>query len=173
MSQPLALYSPTLLLLYIWQSYRTETRGDWQYFFMTVRSTRVGRADRVCMPLPRPVHAPPNKFTTVVNVVYPEVYDKFLSVINLVNFDLGLIPSVSCVVNINFYGRLLFATLAPLAVLGALGLTYVVARSRNRDSPEGLQAAKRKHLSVALFVMFVVYSSVSFTVFQVRFPCWC
>ncbi len=123
---------------------------------------------------PSPSYAcPPNKFTTVANVVYPDVDEEFLSVLNLVNFDLGLIPSVSCIVNINFYGRLLFATLAPLAVLGALGLTYAVAKSRNRDSHEGLQAAKGKHLSVALFVMFIVYSSVSFTVFQVRFPCWC
>lgn len=99
-------------------------------------------------------------------MVYPEVYENFLSVLNLVNFDLGLILSVSCVVDVNFYGRLVFATIAPLAVLGALGLTHAVARARNRRSPAGLRAARGKHLSVALFVIFVVYSSVSFVVFQ-------
>lgn len=99
-------------------------------------------------------------------MVYPSVYENFLSVINLVNFDLGLILSVSCAVDINFYGRLVFATIAPLAVLGTLGLTYAVARSRNRLSPAGLRAARGKHLSVALFIIFVVYSSVSFVVFQ-------
>ena len=106
----------------------------------------------------------------MVDVVYPDVYENFLSVLNLVNVDLGLIPSISCVVNINFYGRLLFATIAPLAVLGALGLTYAVARSRNNHSSAGLQAVRGKHLSVALFVMFIVYSSVSFVVLQ-TFAC--
>ena len=115
-------------------------------------------------------HLPHKQFTAVVDVVYPDVYGKFLAALNLVNFDLGIVPSVSCVVDINFYGRLLFATIAPLAALGALGLTYAAARSRNRHSPAGLQAARGKHLSLALFVMFVIYSSVSFTVLQ-TFAC--
>ena len=106
----------------------------------------------------------------MADVVYPDAYEKFVSVLNVVNFDLGFYLSVSCIVNIDFYGRLLFATMAPLAVLGALGLTYTVARSRNRHSPAGLQAAKSKHLSVALFVMFIIYSSVSYIVFA-TFAC--
>lgn len=119
-----------------------------------------------CCRRPPVLYLSREQFTTVADVVYPEVYEKFLSVLNLVNFDPGLIPYISCLVNINLYGRLLFATIAPLAVLGALGLTYAVARSRNRHSPAGLHAARGKHLSVALFVMFIVYLSVSFTVFQ-------
>lgn len=106
------------------------------------------------------------QFTSVVNVVYPDVYERFLSVVNLVNFDLGLISSVSCVMDINFYDRLVFATVSPVAVLGVLGSTHAVARSRNRHSTAGLLAAKGKHLTLALFVMFVIYSSVSFIVFQ-------
>lgn len=102
----------------------------------------------------------------MADVIYPEAWEKFLSVLNLVNFELGLIPSISCVMNVNFYGRLLFATIAPVAMLGALGLTYTVARSRNKHSPDALQAVRGKHISVALFVLFVVYSSTSFTVFQ-------
>lgn len=102
----------------------------------------------------------------MVDVVYPDAYEQFLSVLNVVNFDIGLVPSISCVMSVNFYGRLLFATLAPIAVLGVLGLTYTVARSRNRDSPAGLQASRSKHLSLALFVVFAVYSNVSYTVLQ-------
>lgn len=113
-----------------------------------------------------PFLLPHEQFTSVVNVLYPGVYERFLSVVNLVNFDLGLISSVSCVMDVNFYDRLVFATVSPLAVFGALGLTYAVARSRNRHSPAGLRAATGKHLSLALFVMFIVYSSVSFIVFQ-------
>lgn len=107
------------------------------------------------------------QFSSVVNVVYPDVYERFLSALNLVNLNLGFILSVSCVVKTNFYGRLFFVTISPLVVLGALGVTYAVARSRNRHSPTGLQAAQRKHLSVALFVIFVIYSSVSFSIFQI------
>lgn len=106
----------------------------------------------------------------MVNVVYPDVYEQFLSVLNLVNLDLGLILSISCVVNVKFYGRLAFATISPLALLGGLGVTYAAARKRNGHSPAGLLAARGKHLSVALFVIFVVYSSVSFIVFQ-TFSC--
>ncbi|CAN0093601.1 unnamed protein product, partial [Hapterophycus canaliculatus] len=106
------------------------------------------------------------QFSSVVNVVYPDVYESFLSVLNLVNVDLGFILSVACVVNTNFYGRLFFVTISPLFVFGALAATYAVSRSRNRHSPSGMQAAKSKHLSIALFIMFVVYSSVSFNIFQ-------
>lgn len=102
----------------------------------------------------------------MADVIYPETWEKFLSVLNLVNFEVGLIPSISCIMDVNFYGRLLFATIAPVAILGALGLTYAVARSRNKHSPEALQVVRGKHLSVALFVLFVIYSSTSFTVFQ-------
>lgn len=86
--------------------------------------------------------------------------------LNLVNLNLGTILSTSCFLETNFYSRLIFATIAPLGVLGALTVTYAVSRSRNRDCPAGMQAAKHKHLSIALFIMLVVYSSVSFSIFQ-------
>lgn len=102
----------------------------------------------------------------MVNVVYPDIYESFLAVLNVVNFDLGFLLSVSCIVDINFYGRLFFTTVGPLVVFGGLAATYAVSRSRNRHSPAGMQAAKSKHLSIALFISFVVYSSVSFNIFQ-------
>ncbi|CAN0297003.1 unnamed protein product [Pylaiella littoralis] len=110
------------------------------------------------------------QFSSVVNVVYPEVYERFLSALNLVNLNLGVILSISCVVETNFYGRLVFATVAPLVVLGALAATYAVSRSRNRHSPAGMQAVKHKHLSIALFITLVVYSPVSFNIFE-TFAC--
>lgn len=106
----------------------------------------------------------------MVNVIYPDVYERFLSTLNLVNFNIGFILSASCIIDTNFYSRLLFVTLGPLLVAGILMATFAVARSRNRHSPAGTQAAKHKHLSIALFIVFVVYSSVSFTVFQ-TFAC--
>lgn len=106
----------------------------------------------------------------MVDVVFPDIYERFLSVLSLVNFDLGIILSVSCILDTNFYGRLFFATIGPLVVFGALAVTYAVSKARNRRSRAGLQAARSKHVSVALFIMFVIYSSVSFNIFQ-AFAC--
>lgn len=106
------------------------------------------------------------QFSSVVSVVYPEVYERFLSALNVLNLNLGLILSVSCILDTNFYGRLVFATVGPLVVLGFLAATYALSRSRNRHSSVGMQAAKHKHLSIALFFLFVIYSSVSFNIFQ-------
>lgn len=102
----------------------------------------------------------------MADVEYPRLYQDFLSALNLVNLNLGFILSFSCVVDTNFYLRLLFATISPLAILAALSATYATSRKRNRHSPSGIQASKHKHLSIALFLVYVVYSSVSYTIFQ-------
>ncbi|CAN0101450.1 unnamed protein product, partial [Sphacelaria rigidula] len=106
------------------------------------------------------------QFSSVVNVVYPDVYERFLSTLNLVNLDLGFILSVSCIVDTNFYVRLGFVTISPLVVCGVLAGTNTVSRSRNRHSPAAMQVAEHKHISIALLVTFFIYSSVSFTIFQ-------
>ena len=57
-------------------------------------------------------------------------------------------------------------TIAPLTVLGALAITYLVTMSRNDHSTHVKQMARNKNLSVALFLLFMEYSSVSHTIFQ-------
>ena len=97
--------------------------------------------------------------------MYPEEYQNFLSTLFAVNLDIGFILSYSCFVSTSFYDRLLIATIGPVAVLAVLGLTFLVARKRNANSEVAIRAVKHKHLSALLFVMFFIYSSVSFTVF--------
>lgn len=101
---------------------------------------------------------------------YPGVYNDFLAVIDLVNLDIGFILSFTCVYQTDFYDRLLMATIGPMAMLCALACTYRVARRRNGHSEEALSLVRLQHLSVALFVIFVVYSTVSYSVFQ-TFAC--
>lgn len=102
----------------------------------------------------------------MVDVEYPEIYERFLAALNLINFNLGLFLSFLCVVETNFYGRLVLSTVVPLAVLGGLAATHAISKRNNRHSQVGMREATDKHLSIAMFIVFAVYSSVSFTVFQ-------
>ena len=107
------------------------------------------------------------QFSGVVNVQYPPAYETFLAALSVVNLNLGFILSLSCVVETNFYTRLVLVTIAPMAVLGALAITYLVVMIRNGHSIHAMRVARNKHLSVGLFILFVVYSSVSYTIFQI------
>ena len=106
------------------------------------------------------------QFSGVVNVQYPPAYEHFLAALSVVNLNLGSILSLSCVVETDFYARLVLATIAPIVVLGILMITYRVAMMRNGHSIHAMRVARNKHLSVGLFLLFVVYSSVSYTIFQ-------
>ena len=106
------------------------------------------------------------QFSGVVNVQYPPAYETFLAALSVVNLNLGFILSLSCVVETSFYVRLILVTIAPIAVLGVLAITYLVAMIRNGHSIDAMRVARNKHLSVGLFLLFVVYSSVSYTIFQ-------
>ena len=106
------------------------------------------------------------QFSGVVNVQYPPAYEKFLATLSVVNLNLGSILSLSCVVETHFYAWLVLATIAPMAVFGALAITYRVAVVRNSHSIHAMRVARNKHISVGLFFLFVVYSSVSHTIFQ-------
>ena len=108
-----------------------------------------------------PIPPPPSiaQFSGVVNVQYPPAYEKFLAALSVVNLNLGSILSISCVVETNFYARLVLATIAPMAVVGTLAITYRVAMVRNGHSIHAMRV-------VGLFLLFVVYSSVSHTIFQ-------
>ena len=110
------------------------------------------------------------QFASVANVTYPNVYQRFLDGVKVLEFDLSWIFSVSCVVNVDFHGRLLFATLGPIAVVVMLGMTYTVAAARNRRSDAALTNVRHKHVSAALLLAFLVYSSVSSILFQ-TFSC--
>jgi len=46
-------------------------------------------------------------------------------------------------------------------------LTYTVAATKYRGAEEALQNIRHKHLSMVFLIMFLVYSSVSLTVFQI------
>lgn len=106
------------------------------------------------------------QFGAIAGFVYPDAYQEFLDTLLPVNLDIGFIISYSCFMTTDFYDRLLIATIAPFVVLAALAATFLVARRRNTGCALALRSVRNKHLQAALFVMFFIYSSVSFTVFQ-------
>lgn len=54
--------------------------------------------------------------------------------------------------------------------MSALAVTCFIAKMRNRASERAMRQVQQKHLTAALFVVFYIYSSVSFTIFR-TFAC--
>ena len=108
--------------------------------------------------------------------MYPESYERFLAFVGLFNFDLAGFLASACLFEADFYDKLLISTLGPIAALAVLACTYVVAIRRNGGSLRGGSSSslgggnhkaviRKKHASIAILVPFLVYGSVSGTVF--------
>ncbi|CAM9151036.1 unnamed protein product, partial [Ectocarpus sp. 6 AP-2014] len=111
-----------------------------------------------------------SQFTSVANVTYPDVYQRFLDGLDVFNFDLGWVLSAGCIFDIDFHDRLLASTISPVIGLLFLAGTYTAALSMNRGKAEGLQVIRNKHVSLVLLLTFLIYSSVSATLFK-AFAC--
>lgn len=98
--------------------------------------------------------------------MYPDEYEAFLSKMTSINLDVGFILSSSCLVATDFYDTLVLATVGPLVVLLALFGTLCVARRRSTNASTAEPILQSKQASAGLFILFFVYSSVSFTIFQ-------
>ena len=75
--------------------------------------------------------------------------------------------SIKCFLEVDFYDRLLWMTITPIVIMGLLGVTYVIAVNKHRASSETFfRETRQKHVSTALLITFLVYSSVSSVVFR-------
>lgn len=113
------------------------------------------------------------QFADVANATYPGVYQGFLSVIDVVNFDLGSFLAAGCLwSDLDFHHRLLVNTTGPLVAVGLLSMSYWIAMRRSSASADTalVEQIRHKHLTALLLLTFLVYSSVSSTVFQ-TFAC--
>ena len=98
------------------------------------------------------------------------MYKNFASKLGLINFDLGVLLSYTCILTTDFYDSLLFATITPPVMLVVLAASYLVGKKRNSSSELAIREVLHKHQSVALYLALFVYSSVSYTIFQ-TFSC--
>lgn len=88
---------------------------------------------------------------------YLDTYEVFVKRLHFINLDIGDMPPFSCLIKTDFLDRLVWKTVDPLAVLGALRATYDLARLRHRGAPSGVNLTfRRKHLSLAVVVLFFV-----------------
>ena len=102
---------------------------------------------------------------------YPDTYETFVKRLRFINLDIGDMLPFSCLIRADFLDRLVWKTVGPLAMLCFLRATYAVARVRHRNASSAVKLAfRRKHLSLAIFILFFVYASVSRDIFLV-FSC--
>ena len=99
-------------------------------------------------------------FPSITGVVFPSPYAAFLSWVSFVNLDVGRTFSASCMLPaVNFYERLLIATLTPLVLAGVLGLTYKMAKRTAGIGSAGVnarRAAWSRHVAAGLLLAFMV-----------------
>lgn len=53
------------------------------------------------------------QFASVANVTFPDIYQRFLDAVNVLNFELSWILSAGCMFSFNFHDYLLIATIGP------------------------------------------------------------
>ena len=98
--------------------------------------------------------------------MYPELYENFVSKLNLVNLDLDFVFSYSCLVTNDFYDHLLVATITPFLALVVLAWSYVLGKKRNSCSESAMGQVRQKHQAAVIYFAFLVYSPVSYRIFR-------
>ena len=110
------------------------------------------------------------QFMSVADVTYPGMYQGFLNAVDVLNFDLSWMISAGCVVVMDFHGKLLTLTLGPMLAMLLLIGTHAYTKRIYRFSDQALKIIRHKHVSMALLLMLLVYSSSSSVIFQM-FDC--
>ena len=106
----------------------------------------------------------------MANVTFPDVYQRFLDAVDILNFELSWILSAGCVFNFDFHDHLLIATIGPIVGVSLLGVTFLATAAKHRSFEATMLNVRHRHLSMVLLVTFLIYSSVSSMVFQM-FAC--
>jgi hypothetical protein len=125
------------------------------------------------------------QYISITGLPLPNIYRKFLSWTDVFNLNLGWLLSLGCLTRVDFFQKLLITTLGPFVVAAALAVTYATVRYRNKVQAvttyttqrmvvpartSKLEKALAKHYLVFLAMTFLIYSTVSTTVFQ-TFAC--
>lgn len=110
------------------------------------------------------------QFEELIGAGFPPMYEIFVTSIDLFSMNLGYILSFACIAETNYYDDLMYATIGPIVVLAGLYGVYRIAKRRNRHSETAMRAVQHRHVSIAIFVVFFLYSTVSRIIFE-AFDC--
>jgi hypothetical protein len=125
------------------------------------------------------------QYINITGLPLPDIYHKFLSWTDALNLNLGWLLSLGCLTQMDFYQKLLITTLGPFVVAAGLLCTHTVVRHKNKVQAvteyssqrmtqpartARLEKAFAQHYLVFLAMTFLIYSTVSATVFQ-TFAC--
>eukprot|EP00752_Nemacystus_decipiens_P011444 g10163.t1 len=64
------------------------------------------------------------QYASITSIEFPPVFQTFLSTISVINLELGWLFSSVCIIDVNFHGKLVVATVGPLVILLVLLATY-------------------------------------------------
>ncbi|GMI42890.1 hypothetical protein TeGR_g6250, partial [Tetraparma gracilis] len=107
-----------------------------------------------------------SQFESVLNVRFPKAFEEFGRLVSkFVNLDALNLTKVGCLVQTNFYHKLVLSTMGPLCVSAVIGLGALVMKKRAKDH-EHKQAAINGAVSLFLGLTYLVFSSVSTTIFD-------
>ncbi|GMI40537.1 hypothetical protein TeGR_g4102 [Tetraparma gracilis] len=107
-----------------------------------------------------------SQFESVLNVRFPPVFEEFGRLVSkFANLDALNLTKVGCLVQTNFYHKLVLSTMGPLCVSVVIGLGALVMKKRAKDH-EHKQAAIDGAVSLFLGLTYLVFSSVSTTIFD-------
>ncbi|KAG5177548.1 hypothetical protein JKP88DRAFT_248761 [Tribonema minus] len=107
------------------------------------------------------------QYVSITGLSLPLQYLQFLQAMDFMSLDMRLLTSPGCAAHIDFYGRLLIVTLAPLTALIFSPRLYlwVISRYRLAVAPKLRQIVARD-VNAFLVLTFLIFSGVSLTIFE-------
>ena len=110
------------------------------------------------------------KVTTLYPLNLPKLFTSFWGHFSFLSFELGVLP-LACVFDSNFHNVLILATTAPIAILCAIAIVWLVLRNRllrkgGGDLRASLSDLTSKSIRLGVMVLYTIYPLVSSTIFQ-------
>ncbi|KAG5181749.1 hypothetical protein JKP88DRAFT_320820 [Tribonema minus] len=109
------------------------------------------------------------QYISITGLTLPLQYLEFLRAVDFFSLDMRWLTSPGCAADINFYGRLLVTTLAPLAITALLFTPRfylrIISRRRHVVAPKLRQVVARD-VNAFLVFTFLIFSGVSLTIFE-------
>eukprot|EP00611_Tribonema_gayanum_P031460 TRINITY_DN90_c0_g1_i11.p1 TRINITY_DN90_c0_g1~~TRINITY_DN90_c0_g1_i11.p1 ORF type:complete len:747 (-),score=84.96 TRINITY_DN90_c0_g1_i11:24-2264(-) len=165
------------ILLLVWLLFSKSTGvGDGMDGAQTVSSAGLGlKVARVGVLLMQRFRIPIvvlqvlTQYISITGLSLPLQYLEFLRALDFMSLDMRWLTSPGCAADINFYDRLLVATLAPLAITALIFsprfYLWLISRRTHAVAPK-LRRVVARDVDAFLVFSFLIFSGVSLTVFE-------